>query len=193
MKANGNTDILLAGVGGQGIVLASGILANICLAAGYDIKQSEVHGMAQRGGSVTSHVRFGEKVSSPTIAQGEADYMLGFELLESLRWTDFLAPDGVAIVNTQKIDPITVSSGAVDYPDDLEERIRARCNQPVLMDAFTIAQEAGSARAVNIALLGGLSKYLDFPLEVWEEGIRNRVPPKTFATNWKAFTAGREL
>lgn len=193
MKANGNTDILLAGVGGQGIVLASGILANICLAAGYDIKQSEVHGMAQRGGSVTSHVRFGEKVNSPTIAQGEADFLIGFELLESLRWTDFLAPDGVAIVNTQKIDPITVSSGAVEYPDDLEERIRARCKQPVLMDAFTIAQEAGSARAVNMALLGSLSGRLDFPLEIWEEGVRNRVPPKTFEANWTAFSTGREL
>jgi len=193
MKANDNIDILFAGVGGQGIVLASGILANICLAAGYDVKQSEVHGMAQRGGSVTSHVRFGKKVSSPTISQGEADFMLGFELLESLRWTVFLAPNGVAIVNTQKIDPITVSSGAVEYPDDLEERIQAHCKKPVLMDAFAMAQEAGSARAVNMTLLGNLSKYLDFPLEIWEEGIRNRVPPKTFDTNWAAFSAGREV
>ena len=192
MKENGNTNVLFAGVGGQGIVLASGILANICLASGYDIKQSEVHGMAQRGGSVTSHVRFGDQVNSPTIAQGKADFLLGFELLESLRWTDYLAEDGVAIVNVQRIDPITVSSGVMEYPDDLEERIRARCKDPVLMDAFAIACEAGSARAINMALLGSLSGRLDFPLEIWEEGIRDRIPPKTFDANWAAFTAGRE-
>ena len=193
MKENGTTNTLFAGVGGQGIVLASSILAGICLDAGYDVKQSEVHGMAQRGGSVTSHVRFGQQVYSPTIAQGEVDFLISFELLESLRWCDHLSPAGVALVNTQRIAPITVTSGAVEYPDDLEGRLRARCARPVLIDAFAIAQQAGSLRAVNMALLGSLSAHLDFGLEIWREGIRSRVRPHTFDSNWTAFTAGRDV
>jgi indolepyruvate ferredoxin oxidoreductase beta subunit len=148
--------------------------------------------MAQRGGSVTSHVRFGQRVYSPTIPQGEADFLLSFELLESLRWWAWLAPDGAALVNTQRISPITVASGAVEYPDDLEERLRARSARTVLLDAFAIARQAGSARAVNMVLLGSLSARLDFGLEIWEAGIRSRVRPHTFASNWTAFTAGRE-
>ncbi|MFA6109817.1 MAG: indolepyruvate oxidoreductase subunit beta [Candidatus Latescibacterota bacterium] len=188
-----STDVLFAGVGGQGTVLASAILANLCLQAGHDVKQSEVHGMAQRGGSVTSHVRFGPKVWSPTIPYGEADFLLGFELLEGLRMVDCLAPDGLALVNTQRIDPITVASGAATYPEDAGERIRARCPRAVLIDAFAVAQQAGNAKATNMALLGALSAHLDLGLELWEEGIRGRVPPKTFAVNWAAFCAGREL
>lgn len=193
MRENDVTDILFAGVGGQGIVLASGILADICLAAGRDVKQSEVHGMAQRGGSVTSHVRFGSRVSSPTIVRGEADFLLGFELLESLRWIGHLAPEGVALVNTQRIEPITVTSGPAEYPADLQERIGAQCKAAVMVDAFSLARKAGSTRAVNMVLLGVLSARLDLDLELWEEGIRNRVPPKTFQVNWSAFSAGREL
>jgi len=192
MNENSTTNVLFAGVGGQGIVLASSILAGISLDAGYDVKQSEVHGMAQRGGSVTSHVRFGRQVHSPTIAQGKADFLLSFELLESLRWCDHLAPDGVALVNTQRIAPITVASGAMEYPGDLEDRLRARCAHPVLIDALAIAQRAGSVRAVNMALLGSLSARLGFDLEIWREGIRSRVRPHTFDSNWTAFTAGRE-
>lgn len=192
MKFDHSINILLAGVGGQGTVLASAILANVCLAAGYEVKQSEVHGLAQRGGSVTSHVRFGPRVHSPIIPWGEADFLLGFEMLEGFRWSDYLAPAGIALVNTQRIDPLTVASGAVEYPDDLKEQLLKRCPRAVLIDAFGIAREAGNVRATNMALLGALSVYLNFELSLWEEGIRGRVPPKTFAANWSAFKAGRE-
>jgi indolepyruvate ferredoxin oxidoreductase, beta subunit len=191
MKAE-TTNILFAGVGGQGIVLASSLLASTCLAAGRDVKQSEVHGMAQRGGSVTSHVRFGDAVHSPTIPAGEADFLVGFELLESVRWLDHLAPDGLPLVNQQRIDPITVASGATTYPDDLDDKIRTHCGGAVLMDALGIAKAAGSVRAVNLAMLGALSARLPFPVDAWREGISQRVPPKTLDTNWKAFQAGRD-
>jgi len=186
------TNVFFAGVGGQGIVLASEMLAKACISAGCDVKQSEVHGMAQRGGSVSSHVRFGSRVYSPTIPQGEADFLVAFELLEGLRCLDFLTPEGVALVNTQRIDPITVTSGAARYPDDVAAQIRQRCPKTVLVDGLALARQAGNARAVNMALLGGLSAYLDLDLSTWEEVIRNRVPPKTFAANWAAFTAGRQ-
>jgi indolepyruvate ferredoxin oxidoreductase beta subunit len=193
MNPNPTTDVLFAGVGGQGTVLASAILANLCLSAGYDVKQSEVHGMAQRGGSVTSHVRFGSRVWSPTIPAGEADFLVGFELLEGLRMIGSLAPGGVALINTQRIDPITVASGATQYPEDAGEQIIARCPRAVLVDAFAIARAAGNPRATNMALLGALSAHLDLSLDLWEDGIRGRVPPKTFAANWAAFSAGRGL
>ena len=192
MTGNGTTSVLFAGVGGQGIVLASSLLANICLEAGYDVKQSEVHGMAQRGGSVTSHVRFGARVHSPTIAAGEADYLLAFEILEGVRACDELAAGGVALVNTQRIDPITVSSGAMEYPDDLAGVLRSRCGNLALVDAFDIAARAGSARATNMVLLGSLSARLDFEIEIWRKAIAERVPPKTLETNWKAFEEGRK-
>lgn len=193
MTENGTTDVLFAGVGGQGIVLASSLLAGVCLAAGHDVKQSEVHGMAQRGGSVTSHVRFGVEVRSPTIARGEADFLLAFELLEGVRWCSHLATDGTAMVNVQRIEPITVTSGAAQYPDDLEARLRTGCAHPVLLDALGLAVKAGSARAVNMVMLGCLSARLDFDLEVWRKGIAARVPPRTLDANWEAFTAGRAL
>ncbi len=191
MTDNGTTSILFAGVGGQGIVLASSLLASVCLAAGHDVKQSEVHGMAQRGGSVTSHVRFGTAVLSPTIPRGEADFLIGFELLETVRWSGFLKPSGALLVNTQRIDPITVASGAAEYPDGLEEQLRARHRDTVLIDALDIAQEAGNPRAVNLALLGALSNRLPFPEDAWHQGISQRVPPKTLTSNWAAFQAGR--
>ena len=192
MNGEGTTSILFAGVGGQGIVLASGILASVCLEAGHDVKQSEVHGMAQRGGSVTSHVRFGPHVVSPTIPAGEADFVVGFELLESLRSCDDLAPQGTVVANVQRIDPITVASGASQYPVDLKERIRQRCPGAVFVDAAEMARQAGSARAANMALLGCLSARLPLDLEVWHEGIKRRVPARTLETNWNAFTRGRE-
>ncbi|MFH1567700.1 MAG: indolepyruvate oxidoreductase subunit beta [Gemmatimonadota bacterium] len=193
MNGKGTTNVLFAGVGGQGIVLASSLLATVCLAAGHDVKQSEVHGMAQRGGSVTSHVRFGPTVHSPTIAQGEADYLVAFELLEAARWLGCLAADGTALVNTQRIEPITVTSGATEYPSDLEDRIREGCAHPVLIDAFGQAQQAGSVRAVNMVLLGSLATRLGFGEEVWHRAISERVPSRTFTINWKAFGAGRQL
>ena len=192
MTDNGTTNILFAGVGGQGIVLASGLLAGICLQAGYDVKQSEVHGMAQRGGSVTSHVRFGKAVHSPTIAAGEADYLLAFEILEGMRSCDQLAADGVALINTQQIEPMTVTSGTMDYPEDLAGSLRSRCPNLALIDAFDIAGKAGSVRATNMVLLGSLSARLDFDHELWRKAIAGRVPPKTLEVNWNAFEEGRK-
>lgn len=191
MNANGTTSVLFAGVGGQGIVLASSLLASVCLAAKRDVKQSEVHGMAQRGGSVTSHVRFGESVHSPTIPRGEADFLVSFELLEAIRCSSYLASEGKILVNAQRIAPMTVASGATQYPQGLEEQIRSEHSDAVLIDALGIAREAGSTRAVNMAMLGALSADLPFSEETWHQSISQRVPPKTLATNWAAFQAGR--
>jgi len=191
MSDQTTTSVLFAGVGGQGIVLASSLLATVCLDMGHDVKQSEVHGMAQRGGSVTSHVRFGSQVSSPTIPAGEADYLLAFELLEGARWCGHLAAGGTALVNRQRIAPITVSSGALEYPGDLERQLQSDGGSAILVDAFDMARTAGSTRAVNMVLLGGLAAQLDFDTDVWRQAIANRVPPKTLETNWKAFEAGR--
>jgi indolepyruvate ferredoxin oxidoreductase, beta subunit len=192
MTENGTTNILFAGVGGQGIVLASSLLASVCLAAGRDVKQSEVHGMAQRGGSVTSHVRFGDKVYSPTVPAGEADFLVGFELLECARWLDHLGPHGRVLTSLQRIDPLPVASGAATYPTGLEDLIRARSPNARLLDAPGIARQAGSVRAVNMTMLGALSRHLSFPLDAWHEGISQRVPPKTLQINLTAFLAGRD-
>ena len=193
MKEKKTTDILIVGVGGQGIVLASEIIASVCLAAGYDIKQSEVHGMAQRGGSVVSHVRFGAKVHSPIIEKGYADFLLLFEMLESLRWIDYLHPDGVAFINKHRIDPITVTSGETKYPNNIQDIIQKQCNHMILIDGLDIAQKSGSIRAVNMVFLGALSKYLKFDIHLWDESIRNRVPAKTLEINLAAFQAGRNI
>ncbi len=192
MNETGTTSILLVGVGGQGIVLASSLLATVCLAAGHEVKQSEVHGMAQRGGSVSSHVRFGICVHSPTIPRGEADYLVGFELLETGRWLDYLAPAGTVLTSTQRLDPLPVASGAAVYPADLSERIRARAAAARLLDALEIARQAGSGRAANMVMLGGLARHLPFAEAAWRAAIAERVPPKTLETNWKAFVAGRD-
>jgi indolepyruvate ferredoxin oxidoreductase, beta subunit len=187
------TDILIAGVGGQGILLASEVLAAVCLAAGHDVKQSEVHGMAQRGGSVTSHVRFGPRGHSPTIERGRADILLSFELVEALRWIDHLGERGVALVNRQRIGPITVTSGAETYPEDAEGLIRGRCGSAVFLDGLAMARRAGNPRVVNSALLGVLSRHLGFEEGLWEAALRNRVPPRSFEVNWKVFLEGREV
>ena len=192
MTENGTTNILFAGVGGQGTVLASSLLASVCLAAGCDVKQSEVHGMAQRGGSVTSHVRFGQKVHSPTIPAGEADFLVGFELLECVRWLEHLAPHGLVLTSLQRIDPLPVASGVAAYPTGLEDLIRARSPDARLLDAPGIARQAGSVRAVNMTMLGALSRHLPFAQDAWHESISQRLPPKTLQTNWTAFLAGKD-
>ena len=186
------TNVLLAGVGGQGILLASEILASVALAAGQDVKQSEVHGMAQRGGSVTSHVRFGQKVHSPTIETGTAHILLSFELLEAARWLDYLAQDGTAIVNCQRIDPMPVASGKMAYPEDLESIIRQKCHTAYMMDARSLAVAAGHIKAVNMVLLGALSRILPYPEDLWQETMRKRVPAKTLSINQIAFRSGRD-
>ena len=186
------TNILIAGVGGQGVLLVSEILSEACLRSGYDVKKSEVHGMAQRGGSVTSHVRFGEQVHSPLIEKGQADVLVSFEELEALRWIAFLKPGGAVVVNAQRIAPMTVSSGVASYPEDVLEQLRERTSRIVAVDGIGIAQKVGNPRVVNIVLLGALSKHLHIEENIWRETISARVPPKTIEMNLKAFEAGRE-
>ena len=184
-------NIMIVGVGGQGSLLASKLLGRLLLTKGYDIKVSEVHGMSQRGGSVVTYVRFGEKVYSPIIDKGEAEYILSFELLEAARWTEYLAPNGKIITNTQTMNPMPVITGAAVYPDNLVEKMRAAGNEVIAMDALALANEAGSAKAVNIVLLGQLSRHFDFTEEEWMTAIEQSVPPKFLELNKKAFALGR--
>ena len=185
-------NILIVGVGGQGIILASEVLATVAMNQGYDVKQSEVHGMAQRGGSVSSHIRYGDAVYSPTIAEGKADVLLSFEMLESLRWLDFLATKGIAIVNRQRIDPMPVASGKAEYPKEIDEQLQQNVHKLHLIDGQALAEQAGHIKAVNVALLGVLSTILEFDKEVWQETIKKRVPAKTIDINFKAFNLGRK-
>jgi indolepyruvate ferredoxin oxidoreductase beta subunit len=186
------TDVLLAGVGGQGNVLSARILAEAALSMGYDVKTSEVHGMAQRGGSVVCMVRWGEKVHSPLIEVAKADFLLAFELLEGLRFLHFLGGGGTAIVNDYRLDPLPVLRGDAVYPEGALGFIRAHAARTVEMDARELASRAGSARAAGSCLLGALSLWLDFPISVWEESIRSSVPSKAVEVNLKAFMLGRD-
>jgi indolepyruvate ferredoxin oxidoreductase beta subunit len=186
---------LLAGVGGQGTILASNVLAEVALVAGFDVKKSEVHGMAQRGGSVNTHVRWdADHVYSPLIGLGEADILLVFERAEALRYAEFLKPGGVAIINHHTIEPITVTSGGAHYPTeaDLEATYCKITNECHLVPGTKIAKELGNARAANVVLLGALSTFLDVPSETWLETIEARVPPKYVDLNRQAFLEGRQ-
>ena len=184
-------NIMIVGVGGQGSLLASKLLGRLLLTKGYDIKVSEVHGMSQRGGSVVTYVRFGDKVYSPIIDKGEADFVISFELLEAARYTEYLKNGAKVIANTQKINPMPVITGAAEYPEDLEGKMRAAGVDLDAIDALSLAEEAGSAKAVNIVLLGRLSKYFDFTVEEWMEAIEQSVPAKFLELNKKAFELGR--
>ena len=184
-------NIMIVGVGGQGSLLASKLLGRLLLEKGYDIKVSEVHGMSQRGGSVVTYVRFGEKVYSPVIDRGEADFIVSFELLEAARWTEYLKPGGRIVVNTQKISPMPVITGAAEYPRGLEEQMKAAGLEVDAIDALALAQQAGSAKAVNIVLMGYLSRYFDFSEEDWMETMDRCVPPKFLEMNKTAFRLGR--
>ena len=183
-------NIMIVGVGGQGSLLASKLLGRILLTRGYDIKVSEVHGMSQRGGSVVTYVRFGDKVYSPVIDKGEADYIVSFELLEAARWTEYLKPDGKIIVNTQQVNPMPVIIGAAEYPENLVQKMRDAGLNVDAFDALSLAEQAGSAKAVNIVLMGHLSKNFDFTQEEWMEAIEQSVPAKFLELNKKAFTLG---
>ena len=183
-------NIMIVGVGGQGTLLASKLLGRILLTKGYDVKVSEVHGMSQRGGSVVTYVRYGDKVYSPIIDKGEADFILSFELLEAARWTEFLRADGTIITNTQQIDPMPVVTGAAEYPEGLTEKIEALGVKLDAFDALTPATQAGSAKAVNLVLLGRLSRYFDFPQDEWMAAIEASVPEKFLEINKKAFALG---
>jgi indolepyruvate ferredoxin oxidoreductase beta subunit len=184
-------NILMVGVGGQGVILASEILSEVMLRAGYDVKKSEVHGMAQRGGSVSTHVRFGSKVYSPLIKKGDADILFSFEVLESVRYLDFLKNDALVIVNNQKVLPPSVTLGADTYPDNIPEVLHARFANVDMVDAFAIAKAAGNSRALNVAFLGALSRYIDVDESVWKEVVSSMLPPKLVEVNLKAFALGR--
>ncbi|MEE1086058.1 MAG: indolepyruvate oxidoreductase subunit beta [Schaedlerella sp.] len=184
-------NIMIVGVGGQGSLLASKLLGHLLLTEGYDVKVSEVHGMSQRGGSVVTYVKFGDKVYSPIIDKGEADFIVSFEKLEAARYVEYLKPEGRIVTNTQEVDPMPVIIGAMQYPENLIEKMQEKGIQVDAMDCLTIANEAGSAKAVNIVLLGRLSKYFDIPLEKWESAIEACVPSKFVELNKKAFAAGR--
>ena len=184
-------NIMIVGVGGQGSLLASKLLGRMLLQKGYDIKVSEVHGMSQRGGSVVTYVRFGDKVYSPVIDKGEADFIVSFELLEAARWTEFLKPGGKIVVNTQEINPMPVITGAAEYPQNLVEQMQTAGLDVDAFDALALAEQAGSSKAVNIVLMGHLSRYFDFAEQEWMEAIEQSVPAKFLELNKKAFQLGR--
>ena len=184
-------NIMIVGVGGQGSLLASKLLGKIFLENDYDVKVSEVHGMSQRGGSVLTYVRVGEKVYSPIIDQGEADYVISFEILEAARAADFLKPEGKIISNLQEINPMPVVAGKATYPEDLAGKMKAQGIDIDAFDALKLAEEAGSSKAVNLVLMGRLSRHFDFPEEEWMRTIENSVPAKFLEMNKKAFLLGR--
>lgn len=184
------TSIMIVGVGGQGSLLASKLLGRLLVDEGYDVKVSEVHGMSQRGGSVVTYVRFGEKVYSPIVTAGEADFIIAFEKLEAARYAPYLKADGRIIVNTQQIDPMPVIIGAAEYPTDVLSELSDKGLQVEALDALTPAVEAGSAKAVNIVLMGRFAKYFDIPKEKWIAAIENTVNPKFIEMNKKAFELG---
>ena len=185
-------NLMIVGVGGQGSLLASKLLGQIFLARGFDVKVSEVHGMSQRGGSVVTYVRAGESVASPVIDEGEADFIVSFELLEAARWLPYLKEGGQIITNTQQIDPMPVITGAASYPTDLLTKMEKAGAKVDALDALALAEEAGNAKATNLVLLGRLSRYLDIPDEAWEEAIRTVVPERFRELNLKAFTFGKQ-
>ena len=186
-------NIIIVGVGGQGTLLASKLLGRILLTKGFDVKVSEVHGMSQRGGSVITFVRYGDKVYSPIVDRGEADVILSFELLEAARWAEYLRTDGVIITNDRQIDPMPVITGAAQYPEDLAEKLRAAGLRVDAFDALTLAEEAGTSKAVNLVLLGRLSLSFDFPESEWMRAIEESVPEKFLEINKKAFLLGRKV
>ena len=184
-------NVMIVGVGGQGSLLASKLLGRLLLNKGYDIKVSEVHGMSQRGGSVVTYVRFGDKVYSPVIDKGQADFIVSFELLEAARWTSFLKPGGKIIVNTQQINPMPVIIGAAEYPENLVDTMKNAGIDVDAFDALSIAEQAGSSKAVNIVLMGHLSRNFDFSEEEWLQAIEQSVPAKFLELNKTAFQMGR--
>lgn len=183
-------DVLLVGVGGQGTILASKILCAAAISIGYDLKMSEIHGMAQRGGSVVTQVRLGEKVNSPMVEKGCAEVILAFEQLEGLRWLPYLKKGGTMIVNKQTISPVPVLAGLAEYPANVLEYIEQKVPGAVLLNALGKAIECGNAKAANVVLLGALASRLPIPLANWEKTLEETVPPKFLEVNQKAFKAG---
>ncbi|MBQ2450558.1 MAG: indolepyruvate oxidoreductase subunit beta [Lachnospiraceae bacterium] len=185
-------NIMIVGVGGQGSLLASKMLGQLLLSQGYDVKVSEVHGMSQRGGSVVTYVRYGEKVYSPIIDKGTADFIISFEKLEAARWVPYLKKGGKIIMSTQEIDPMPVIIGAAQYPENLVEKMKEAGADVDAIDALDLAMQAGSSKAVNLVLMGRLSKYFDATEEAWMNALEACVPAKFLELNQKAFVLGRD-
>ncbi|MEN6462496.1 MAG: indolepyruvate oxidoreductase subunit beta [Syntrophomonas sp.] len=190
---NQTMNILIVGVGGQGTLLTSRIIADVAVQMGYDVKVSEVHGMAQRGGSVVSQVRYGEKVHSPIIKKGDADIILAFEKVEAARWLDYLKKDGMVIINNERVDPLPVMTGKVKYPEDITEKIKNQIKQTKIVDASDIAKTCGNVRVANVVLVGLLSAALGLSAAEVEKSIKKTVPAKALDINLQAFHKGYEL
>lgn len=186
-------NILIAGVGGQGTLLASRVLGNVALKKSYDVKLSEVHGMSQRGGSVVTHVKFGKKVYSPLIEKGYADIVIAFEQLEALRWFDYLKPDGKLIINDQVIDPMPVIIGKAKYPEGIVEKIKKNHKSTISLDALSLAKQSGNIKAVNVVLLGLLASETEISKDIWIESLIEVVPGRFIDVNMKAFELGYSL
>ena len=184
------TNVMIVGVGGQGSLLASKLLGKLLIDEGYDVKVSEVHGMRQRGGSVVTYVRFGDKVYSPIITEGEADFIISFEKLEAARYAKYLNQNGTIVVNTQEIDPMPVIIGAADYPNNVLDELSAKGLNVQALDALSLAIEAGSPKAVNIVLMGKVAKQFGIAYDKWIAAIENTVAPKFVEMNKKAFDLG---
>jgi indolepyruvate ferredoxin oxidoreductase beta subunit len=188
-------NLLVSGVGGQGVLLFSDLIAQVALAAGLDVKKSEVHGMAQRGGSVTSHIRYASKVYSPLIEEGTADLLVAFERLEALRYIHFLAPRGRLVYDPHRIDPLPVRLGLLERPEDtvLDERLAARAPLRVMVPAFETARALGSARVQNVVMLGAVAGFMEFPADAFRSAIRTSLRPETVELNLAAFAAGQAI
>lgn len=182
--------VMIVGVGGQGSLLASKLLGRLLMDEGYDVKVSEVHGMSQRGGSVVTYVRYGDKVYSPIITEGQADIIISFEKLEAARYAAFLKKDGKIVVNTQQIDPMPVIIGAATYPEKVLDELTAKGVSVDALDALSLAEQAGSSKAVNIVLMGKAAKYFDVSYDKWISAIENTVAPKFVEMNKIAFDLG---
>ncbi len=191
--AKGVTNILIAGVGGQGTLLTSRIIAQVAVQMGFDVKVSEVHGMAQRGGSVVSQVRFGEKVFSPIIKKGDADILLAFEKLEAARWLDYVKPDGKVIINDDRVDPLPVMTGAAKYPQDIDKEIAGLIPDTTVINATDIAIKCGNVKSANVVMVGVLAGATSMPAVEVEKAIANMVPAKVLEVNLKAFHEGLKL
>lgn len=190
-----NKNIMIVGVGGQGSLLASRILGNAALKLCCDVKVSEVHGMSQRGGSVVTYVKYGEKIHSPIICRGEADVIIAFEQLEAIRWISYLKKDGILITSTQKINPMPVITGAAEYPENIIDKLSENNIKIFAVDALESAKQAGTEKAANVVLIGVLAKYMlceDVNMEIYIEALRESISPKLFDVNLKAFNLGYE-
>jgi indolepyruvate ferredoxin oxidoreductase, beta subunit len=193
MSENGVTNVLIVGVGGQGIILASDVLSKAAAKAGLDVKKNEIHGMAQRGGSVSSHVRFGKEVNSPIIKTGEADVLASFELMETVRYWPFMSESGKLIVNDHKILPPAVFTGQQPYPEGIVDQLKERIPDAVIVNGIDVVTKIGNPRVLNVVFLGIMSKYLSIPPETYEEVLKESLKPKLVDINLQAFNEGRAL